>query len=84
MPRRDGAALRKERMTEIAVFIQKNLFSKQELSLSQTLAFLEYETGLTEEKIILYLKILEKTGRFIIDEKTDNIKKITESDSNDH
>lgn len=40
---------------------------------------LEYDKGLTAEKIMDYLRILEKLGRFEIDEKNDKIKKIIES-----
>jgi len=78
MVRRDGAAIRKERIQEIARFIQRSLHNKREVSLFKTVATLQYEFGLTKDKIMEYLKILEDLGQFIIDVEADKIKKISE------
>ena len=41
------------------------------------LAALQYDTGLTEDKLLEYLKILEKIGQFELDLENDKIKKIS-------
>jgi hypothetical protein len=77
MVRRDGAAVRKERIQEIARIIQALLMKNSGgLSLRQTVAALQYETGLTSEKITEYLAVLENLGRFALDKEHDTIKKI--------
>jgi cob(I)alamin adenosyltransferase len=75
MVRRDGAETKKERLEKIARSIQAALFKEKELSFSKTLAIYEYETGLTEEKLRSYLRLLEKLGHFVIDENNDKIRK---------
>jgi len=81
MVRRNGAAVRKERIQEIARLIQRLLYKHGEISLSKTLATLEYEFGLTKPKLREYLGILEATERFTIDAEGDKIKTLSESDS---
>jgi hypothetical protein len=76
MVRRDGAEARKERMHKIAQFIQANLHSQGELVFSKTRATLQYELGLTKERVDEYLEILEQIGEFEIDRDTDRIRKI--------
>jgi len=76
--KRDGAAVKKERIQEIAKLIQRSLLNNKELSLSKTVATLEYEIGLRPERIMEYLTVLEKIGQFIIDNEGDKIKKISE------
>jgi hypothetical protein len=83
MVRRDGAAIRKERIQEMARFIQRPLLNHRELSLSKTLAALQYEFGLRSEKIMEYLRILEDLGQFTLDIDRDKIKKISERDSDE-
>lgn len=78
MVRRDGAAIRKERIQEIARFIQRSLCNHGEISLSKTIASLEYEFGLTKEKIMEYLSILEALGQFVLDKEHDKIRKVSE------
>jgi hypothetical protein len=51
MVRRDGAEVRKERIQEIARLIHRSLHTHGELSLSKTLATIQYEFGLTRDKI---------------------------------
>ena len=75
MVRRDGAEVRKERIEKIARAIQAALHSEKELQLSKTLAALEYETGLTEESVREYVKLIERLGQITIDWENDKIKK---------
>ena len=83
MVKRDGAAVKKERIQEIAKLIQRSLLNNKELSLSKTLATLQYEFGLRSEKIMEYLRILEDLGQFTFDIEGDKIKKISERDSDE-
>jgi DNA-binding IclR family transcriptional regulator len=78
MPRKDGAAIRKERIQEIAVSILKALSRENPLSLSKTLAALQYSTGLTKSKLSEYLDIMVQNGQFSIDVEKDQIKKVVE------
>ena len=79
MVRRNGAAIRKERIKEIAKFIQRLLHNRGEISLSKTVATLQYEFGLTKEKIREYLEILEELGYFVVDDKEDKIRNVSEN-----
>lgn len=51
MVRRDGAEIRKERIQEVGRLIHRTLLNEKELSLSKTLAVLQYETGLKEKAL---------------------------------
>ena len=75
MVRRDGAEAKKERMQQIAKHIQALLQKESSVLLSKTIAVLEYEFGLTKERILAYLETLEKLGQFTIDKELDKIKK---------
>ena len=74
MVRKDGAAIRKERIQEIARKIHSLLHQHGELSLSKTVSGLEYEFGLTKDKTMEYLHVLENLDHFILDIKGDKIK----------
>ena len=79
MARGDGAAVRKERLDEIAKTIQASLYTNKEsgeIPLSKTVAQLMLSTGLTEPKITEYLHLLEKAGQFEIDRPADKIKRV--------
>ncbi|MCJ7630942.1 hypothetical protein MUP77_00880 [Candidatus Bathyarchaeota archaeon] len=76
---RDGAEVKRERMQTIAQLITSLLLKDNKISLSKTLSIIEYKTGLTQAKIMEYLRTLEKLGRFEIDVENDDIKKIIES-----
>jgi hypothetical protein len=78
MARRDGAAIRRDRIQEIAKKIQSLLHENGEILLSKTLANLQYVTGLSKDKIVEYLRILEDLGQFALDEERDKIKKTSE------
>lgn len=78
MVRRDGAETRKERLEQIAKFVQSSLFLKKEsgeISLSKTVAKLMLATGLTESKLLEYLLLLEKADQFEMDTQHDKIKR---------
>lgn len=79
MVRKDGAEIRRARIQEIASLVLKNLHKENPLSLSQTLAALQYQFGLTKEKILEYLNIMQEMGQFIIENENDQIKKATDS-----
>lgn len=80
MVRRDGAAIRRERMEIIAQTIQRKLHNHGEILLSQTVAFFAYSLGLTKSKVMEYLKILEELGQFVLDVERDKIRKIAEEE----
>ena len=75
MVRRDGAAVRRERIQRITKRVLSLLTqsNNEEISLSKTVAVLEFEEGLTSEKIMEYLRVGEKTEHFVIDEDNDKI-----------
>jgi hypothetical protein len=75
MVRRDGAAIRKERIQEIARKIQSLLHKQSEISLSKTVAMLQYEFGLTKDKILEYFQVLESLEHFALDLEGNRIKK---------
>lgn len=83
MFRRDGAETRKQRIQEVARFIQRTLLNEKTLSLSKTIALLQYEFGLTKEKLMEYLTILESLGQFVIEKEQDRIRRIGESEAKD-
>ncbi len=79
MVRKDGAEARKERIDMIAKWIQAALFkAKQEgfdfIPLKETLAVLLRQFGLTKERLMEYLEILQDGGSFLIDQQKDQIK----------
>ena len=79
MVRRDGAAIRKERMQEIARIVQSLLQKHKTISLSKTIMMFQYQFGLTKDKIMEYIKIPEGLGQFIIEVEKDTIERIDES-----
>jgi len=79
MVRKDGAEAKKERMERIARKIQAALYKEKQIPLSKTIAEIEYDFGLTREKIREYLQTLENLGQFMIDEEGNKIKKTTET-----
>ena len=80
MPFRDGAEIRRRRIQEVMRMVMSllNNSEKGEISLSLTIAQLEYETGLRPEKILEYLKVGERLKRFEIDVENDKIMRIVE------
>jgi hypothetical protein len=79
MVRRDGAEIRKERMQEVARLIHRTLANEKQVSLSKTLALLQYEFGLTKEKLMEYFTVLESLGQFVVEKERDRIRRISES-----
>ena len=83
MVRRDGADVRKERIQEIGRRIQALLHkSSGEIRLTKTVSAFAYEFGLTKEKIMEYLEILEHLDRFGLDVEKDMIHKVAKEESN--
>lgn len=82
MVRRDGAAIRKQRIQEIGRRIMSKLHNHGEIPLSKTIATLQYEIGLTKEKLMEYLGILEAMERFKIEVEGNRIRKVTQEEEN--
>jgi hypothetical protein len=80
---RDGAEARKERLRRIACTIQAALHKEGEIPLSKTIAVLQYEMGLTKEKIQEYLEVLQDIDQFFLDFEHDKIKKANEEETSD-
>jgi len=74
MVRRDGAEIRRERIQKVTKRVLSLLHEHGEISLSKTIALLQYEFGLTKERLKEYLKIGQDTGHFVIDTENDEIK----------
>jgi hypothetical protein len=77
MVRKNGAEARKERIQQIAQYIHAKLNDEQEIFLSKIIAELQYRFGLTKERIIEYLEILENLDHFTIDKELGKVKKPT-------
>jgi hypothetical protein len=80
---RDGAEARKERLQRIARTIQAALHKEHEIPLSKTIAVLQYEMGLTREKLQEYLEVLSDLDQFVMDFEHDKIKKAEEGESSE-
>jgi len=80
MVSRDGAAIRRGRIQhatkQVLSTLQRN---NGVISLSRTLAVLQYEIGLTRDKLMEYLTIAADAEFFVIDVENDKIKSVTES-----
>lgn len=77
MTRRDGAEIRKERIQKIGRRVLALLHEKDGcIPLGRTVSALAYEFGLTKEKIMEYLGILEDLARFKLDVENDRILKV--------
>ena len=78
MSRMDGAAARKERIRQIAQYVQAQLYQNKdtgEIRFSRTIAALAFDTGLTKPKIVEILELLQENGQIEIDRQSDTIKK---------
>jgi hypothetical protein len=75
---RDGAEARKERLQRIARTVQAALHKENKMPLARTVAVLQYDMGLTREKIMEYLGILADLEQFTLDFENDEIKKTDE------
>ncbi len=70
MVKRDGAFTRAQRISEIRKFL---LNLKQPQSLTKSLAVLQFKHGLTKQKVLEYMKIVQDMDGVIIDEERDLI-----------
>jgi hypothetical protein len=81
MVKKDGAETRRERISQIAKDLQAAFYEKkengekEELSLSKFISLEMYRTGLTRDKVIEYLGIIEAMGQCEIDSENDKIRK---------
>lgn len=78
MVRKDGAEARKERIGKIATFIQAALYQNKDIgyiALKKNVALLELDTGLTKEKIMGILELLQEAGQINLDLEKDQIRK---------
>lgn len=76
MPRNDGATVRRERMAEIAKTVHAALFENKEagfIPLQKTVAILSVNTGLVPSRVLSYLKLLNDSGQFEVDEAAGKI-----------
>lgn len=80
MVRKDGAEVRKQRMHEVAQAVLKSLAQMNPLSLSRTLASLQYSTGLTREKLTEYMGIMQEMGQFVVNVEKDQIRRETSTE----
>jgi len=79
MVRRDGAEVRRERIQKIGRRVIALLHEKGNgIRLGKTVSRLAYEFGLTKEKIMEYLRILEDLDRFVLDVENDKVLSMTE------
>jgi len=78
MGRNDAVEVRKERIAKVCEMIMAMLNADKTgdgVFLDTAIAEIEYNTGLTEQRILKYAANGEKRGRFIIDVKENKIKK---------
>jgi len=78
MVRKDGAETKKERISKIAQYVQASIYQNKDagfIPLKKTVALLEIETGLTKEKIIDYLALLQEAGQIELDPEKNQIRK---------
>ena len=82
MVRNDGVEVRKERIQKVIQTIVAMLNTNKninEFPLDIVLSDIEYDTGLTERRILEYASIGERKLRYIIDREKNKIRRITES-----
>jgi hypothetical protein len=77
MVKQDGAETRRERISKIARYIQATFAQNKgaEIKLSNLVGVIMYDEGLTREKIMEYLRVIEMKGQIEIDEDKDTAKK---------
>jgi len=81
MVKKDGAETRRERIKEIARSLQaafhekKEKGEKLELQLSKFISSVMFNTGLTKEKVILYLEVIQDMDQCGIDFDNDKVRK---------
>lgn len=77
MVSRDGAEVRKERISQINKMVHAALYADKACgytSLSKVESRIEVEIGLRSDKILEILRLLNKAGYFDLDEGNDQIK----------
>jgi hypothetical protein len=77
MVTRDGAEVRKERISQINKMVHASLYADKTTgytSLSKVESRVEVEIGLRSDKILEILRLLDKAGYFELDEEKDQIR----------
>lgn len=82
MIKKDGAETKRERIAKMAQMIHAWLHQAKEqglnyIPLKKTAAKLEFEFGLTKEKIMMYLEVIEQNDQIEIDAEIDQIRKLS-------
>ena len=81
MVKKDGAETRRERISQIARSLQAAFHEKKEkgeiaeLKLSKFISLVMFNTGLTKEKVVLYLEVIQDIGQCEIDSENGKIRK---------
>jgi hypothetical protein len=81
MVKQDGAETRRERISDIARFIQaafqksKETGESEELSLSKLVSTMMFQKGLTKEKVTEYLDVIQAMGQIELDLVNDRVMK---------
>ena len=78
---RDGAEARKERLQRIARSIQAALNKERKVPLTKIVAVLQYEMGLTKDKIMEYLQVLADLEQFTLNFESNEIRKTYEENA---
>jgi len=79
MGRNDGVDARLQRIRKVNEMIMAMLNTnkdQKEFPLDIIIANIEYETGLTERRILEYASIGEKRGLFVIDKANNRIRRV--------
>jgi len=79
MGRNDGVDARLQRIRKVNEMIMAMLNTnkdQKEFPLDIIIANIEYETGLTERRILEYASIGEKRGLFVIDKTNNKIRRV--------
>ena len=82
MVKRDGAETRRERITEIARFIQaafqkkKEAGESEELSLSKLVSTMMFLKGLTKDTVMEYLEVIQGMEQIEVDVVNDKVRRL--------
>ena len=77
MVKNDGAETRRQRISQIARMIQATLHESknEEISLSRLIGTVMYQMGLTKEKVMEYVEIIQTMGQCELDVVNDKIRR---------
>ncbi len=77
MVKKDGAETRKNRINDLNKRLQAAITRNngEPISLSKTVAYEMYNSGLTKEKVMEYLRVIEGIGHIELDYVNDKIRR---------